>query len=86
MINKLQIEIIMKEMRKQIGNRNDFLNGIKEKTLESRKEVSLENIKQELDGIEKNVLAKKNQYSKEELEEFEIIKSALNQLINEKEK
>ena len=86
MINKLQIEIIMKEMRKQIGNRNDFLNGIKEKTLESRKEVSLENLKQELDGIEKNVLAKKNQYSKEELEEFEIIKSALNQLINEKEK
>ena len=86
MINKLQIEIIMKEMRKQIGNRNDFLNGIKEKTLESRKEVSLEKIKQELDGIEKNVLAKKNQYSKEELEEFEIIKSALNQLINEKEK
>lgn len=84
MIEKIKLEIIMTAMRNQITNRADFLENIKKQALKSRKNVSFDILKKELNEIEKNVLDQKSNYSLEEIEEFETIKNALNQLISEK--
>lgn len=85
MINKLQVEIILSAMRNQMPNRDGFLDEIKKQTFENRKDVKLAPLKKEYLGLEENVFTQKTKFSDEEIEEFEIIKTVIHELIIKKE-
>ena len=69
-------------MRTEIKNNKDYLNSLKELTTKLRSSASEASIRNEINGIDKDI--KRTNFTQNELDELNTIKTELQNIINKK--
>jgi len=83
-MNTHTLKLILDSMRYEIKDRKSYLESLRKLTTEKRNKATYDSLHQEVSGIDKDL--ENEQFSLEEKEELEIIKTELTKILTNKNK